>query len=80
MRAADEDIDDCVWKSWELLTNDDIDFVLRGLRNGDRRDREHRPEFEAFVCGYADDLHRGLTLGEAVAERRRCIEQERPNI
>ena len=75
MRDSDVDTDDCVWKTWSLLTADDIDFVLRGLRHGDRDDRVHLPEFEAFVCGYADDLHRGMTLGEAVAERRRCIEE-----
>ena len=67
MRDTDDDTDDCAWKQWQSLTNDDVGFVLRGLRLGDSDDRVHLPEFAAFVCGYADDLSNGLTLGEAVA-------------
>ena len=67
MRDTDSDTDGCKWKSWRKLTSEDVGLVLRGLRHGDRRDRAHLPEFEAFVCGYADELHNGLTLGEAVA-------------
>ena len=67
MRDTDRNTNDCKWKSWQKLTSEEVGLVLRGLRHGDRRDRAHLPEFEAFVCAYADDLRNGMTLGEAVA-------------
>lgn len=57
--------DGTAWAFWETITKADLPAVFDGLETSrSRRSKRHAGDLRGFLSGWADELDRGLTLGQ----------------